>query len=276
MSEIRSVAAEAAHVGADSLRLTGGVELEDVLRVDPVGVRQREDRAPHALVLHGDVLVEDGRDEDRHDGRHEGDEGNRDDGAPDPPRLPRATQDRIEDRNDERSQDRCNGETLELIAQPRTERHVGEAVVVLAEEPLVDRQREGEDGRHDEIHRPEEGDVDETQSRDASRGVSHLRRGARVEEQEADPARHEEVPELQPVAAFEVRIGCGTRLGGHRREVGLRGGVWIERHRGGGRRDWPHVQRCPRRLGGRPGDDEKERDEDDEAGEGSAHGVVQT
>jgi hypothetical protein len=130
------------------------------------------------------------------------------------------------------------------------ERLVRKAVLVLAEEALVDRHRRQHGGRQKEILRPVGERLEGVETREALGEVAHPARQAGCEKPQVDRDQEQEVPELQPVAPLEVGIRAGTALAGDRGQVRVRGRVGIEGGRLRGGEQWQcQEQRAQRERG---------------------------
>ena len=215
-------AEKSADVGRDARRLPRGVRDEDVLRRNAVGASEREDRSADGLVGQPRVFVEEREDEDGRDQEGERDEQSRGERSPDPPGPRRPTQHAVEKNDRQAAQEDRERELLETVAHPGPERLCGQAVLVLAEETLVDRQRKDEDRRHDDVLCPVEKCLHRSAFRPPLRPVAHLRRPSEREQQPRDPDSVEESPEMQPVPALEVGVRARLLLRRHLRQIGPR------------------------------------------------------
>src|SRR5262249_57775546 len=122
-------------------------------------------------------------------------------GVPRPPGALGAREDEVEDHHADAAEDDADEEALALVAEPGGKRHVGEAVVVLAEVALVDGERKAEDAGDDEVLHPVDAGPERPEAREPRRVVAHLRRGAAEEEDERGRAAADEVSADKRVAA---------------------------------------------------------------------------
>ena len=77
-------------------------------------------------------------------------------------------------------------QSLELVAHPGAKGLRGQAVLLLAVEALIPRQRETQDGRDDQVLQPVKDVPQPAEARDALGQVAHAHGPARLEQQEAD------------------------------------------------------------------------------------------
>ena len=154
------------------------------------------------------------------------------DRAPDPPGARQAAHNAEQKHDQQAAQHQVHAEILELIAHPGAEGLGGEAVFVLAEIVFVNRERKDEDGGEHEVLQPVDESVHRFETSDALRQIAHAGRPAQIQQQQRDRGSVEEVPEDQPVAAFEIGVGAGRFVGRNLREIGVGGGGGIEVGRG--------------------------------------------
>jgi hypothetical protein len=122
-------------------------------------------------------------------------------------------------------------EALGLIPHPGPERLRGETVFVLAVKVGVDGPRKRGDREHDvELH-PVDQRLQRTFARPFLSAIAHGGRPAEGEQAPQDDRAVEKNPELQPVPAFEVRVGAGSLVGRNRGQVGIRRDRRVERRR---------------------------------------------
>ena len=86
----------------------------------------------------------------------------------------------------------------------------------------VDRQRERREGDDDVELEPVDQRLERPESRPLFRAIAH-RRGPAEREQRPQMIAVQEVPQQQPVAAFEVRVGARFLVGRNRGEIRLGG-----------------------------------------------------
>ena len=119
--------------------------------------RERQDGVAHGPLGQRLVVIEQRCDEHRINEVQEQREGEGEARCPDPPALPGAAHARVEDREHDRPEDERQREAHHLFAQPAREAQVRQAVLVLARETSIDRQRqiqhEGRDNEQSAIDR---------------------------------------------------------------------------------------------------------------------------
>ena len=132
------------------------------------------------------------------------------------------------------AQDQAHGEPHHLITEPSGEVLRGERVLMLADVAFVDRpgklQKE-----HDEIKREEvEQRLEILAWGDALGPIANAGGEARFQEKQQDGRENQEVPELEPVSAFEVSVGASFLVGRNGGEPGVGGGLDVEVRSGAG------------------------------------------
>ena len=134
--------AETGHVGADARGLFRGIEPFEVIGGNLVCPRERQDGLAHGPLGQGLVIVEQRGDEHRVDEIQEQREDESEARRPDPPAVSSAAKTRVEDRQHDRPDDERHGQADRLLAQPAREAQVRQAILVLAYEASIDRQRQ--------------------------------------------------------------------------------------------------------------------------------------
>ncbi len=165
-------------------------------------------------------------------------------GSPDPPGAWEFAYDGEEDDDRDGAEDRADQERFDFIAHPRAEGLRGEAVFVLADVAFVELKRKAEERCDDEVLSPVDEGLQPAEAGDAYGEVAHFCGPAKVEQEQHDRGGVEEIPEDEPVAAFEVGVGAGFGSGRHHGHVSFGGGVGVEVIGGlGGGRDPGDVDR---------------------------------
>ena len=212
---------EPAHVRAHARRLARRIHLVDVVRLDSVHVREPQHRLGDFRVVQRRHFVEEREDEDWSGHGDEDQEQRHHSRAPDPPGALEFADDREKDRDENAAEDRIDEKAFELVAHPRSECLRRHAVLMLAVVPLVPGEREGEDGRDDEVFDPVDDRVDRAHLREPLGEVAHPRRPAEVQQDDRDDDAVQEVPQDQPIGALEVRVRPRPRRRRDLREIPL-------------------------------------------------------
>ena len=172
--------------------------------------RQRQNRFAHRPLRQRLVVVEQRRDEHRIDEAQEQRVREREARRPDPPARSGATHTRVKDRQHDRPDDECHRQPEQRFAQPARERQVRQAVLVLAHEALVDRQREIQHRRGDDEQRTVDRDAEPGLAAHPLREIAHAAAPARPQQDGHDAEAVEQRPELEPITALEIRVGQRT------------------------------------------------------------------
>ena len=255
-----------ADVGAHARRLTRGVELVDVVDRHAIRLGHLQYGCLDLAVRDRLVGVEQRVDPDRRDQEDPDQQGDAQYRAPKPPAFARAADNGVKQTDRQREQQRAHRQPDHLFAEPRPESLRGHAVVVLAHESLVDRQRQRQDKAGDRKQRAVDRVAEERLAADTLRPVAHPRGAPPAQQHDRNCKPEQKVPELQPVAAFEVRVRAGHNFRRQTVHVGLRSRVGVARqvrvpcvvHR-------PDMELRIRRRRNRAGGRDHQRDKDDRA-----------
>mmetsp|Transcript_6193 Transcript_6193/g.24983 ORF Transcript_6193/g.24983 Transcript_6193/m.24983 type:complete len:589 (-) Transcript_6193:1334-3100(-) len=228
----RGGAEQARDVGTDAGGLARGVDLVDVVHRHAVGMGHLQHGGLDRAIVQRLGGVEQRRDVDRcqcDQQRHEADAQH---GAPDPPAWADPADHRIQHRRDQREDQRVDAQHQQLLAEPGREGLGRHAVVLLADEAGIDRQRQGQHpGRHD-IDAAEQRIAPQRATTHAGRPVAHAGGATARQHQRGNGQSDDQIGQLQPVAAFEVGVRLFHGLGRQPVQVGLGGECGVPRQGG--------------------------------------------
>ena len=110
-----------------------------------------------------------------------------------------------------------------LISHPRAKGLSGESVLVFAEVVFVNREWKNEDAGENEILQPVHERMYWLEASDTFRQIPHVGRPTQIQQQQRDDNSIEEIPENQPVTAFEIGVRAGCLVGGNLRHISVGG-----------------------------------------------------
>ena len=93
---------------------------------------------------------------------------------------------------------------------------------------FIDGERKLDEGRDDQEFDPDDEGLQRTEAGEAHGEIAHAGRPAEMQQQPVGEQGHQEIPEDEPVATFEVGVAASASGGGNLREVGVGSGFGIE------------------------------------------------
>ncbi len=173
---------------------------------NPVRPRQRQDRLRDLRIIQLRNFVKHRHNEHRDDERDEDREGGHHRRSPHPPGSRHLSHHSKQQHREQCPKHQVHQQRFSLISHPRPEGLRREPVLMLAEEPFIDRQRKPQNRGQHEVLDPVANCLQRLEACHALRHVTHLRRPAQVQQHQAYDRAVKKVPEDQPIAALEIRI----------------------------------------------------------------------